>query len=148
MMKIIAVNKKALHNYFISDNFEAGIVLEGSEVKSVREGGISINEAFIQIKDGEAFLKNAYIKQYDKTSSFAPNEKRTRKLLLNKSEILKLFKKSEVAGCTLVPLKIYIKNGLVKLEGGVGKGKKLYDKREDLKNKSAEMEIRRISKKF
>ncbi len=148
MMKTIAVNKKALHNYFISDNFEAGIVLEGSEVKSVREGGISINEAFIQIKDGEAFLKNAYIKQYDKTSSFAPNEKRTRKLLLNKSEILKLFKKSEVAGCTLVPLKIYIKNGLVKLEGGVGKGKKLYDKREDLKNKSAEMEIRRISKKF
>ena len=147
-MKTIAVNKKALHNYFISDNFEAGIVLEGSEVKSVREGGISINEAFIQIKDGEAFLKNAYIKQYDKTSSFAPNEKRTRKLLLNKSEILKLFKKSEVAGCTLVPLKIYIKNGLVKLEGGVGKGKKLYDKREDLKNKSAEMEIRRISKKF
>ena len=147
-MKTIAVNKKALHNYFISDNFEAGIVLEGSEVKSVREGGISINEAFIQIKDGEAFLKNAYIKQYDKTSSFAPNEKRTRKLLLNKSEILKLFKKSEVVGCTLVPLKIYIKNGLVKLEGGVGKGKKLYDKREDLKNKSAEMEIRRISKKF
>ena len=147
-MKTIAVNKKALHNYFISDNFEAGIVLEGSEVKSVREGGISINEAFIQIKNGEAFLKNAYIKQYDKTSSFAPNERRTRKLLLNKSEILKLFKKSEVSGCTLVPLKVYIKNGLVKVEGGVGKGKKLYDKREDLKKKSADMEIRRISKKL
>ncbi len=147
-MKTIAVNKKALHNYFISDNFEAGIVLEGSEVKSVREGGISINEAFIQIKNGEAFLKNAYIKQYDKTSSFAPNERRTRKLLLNKSEILKLFKKSEVSGCTLVPLKVYIKDGLVKVEGGVGKGKKLYDKREDLKKKSADMEIRRISKKL
>ena len=147
-MKTIAVNKKALHNYFISDNFEAGIVLEGSEVKSVREGGISINEAFIQIKNGEAFLKNAYIKQYDKTSSFAPNERRTRKLLLNKSEILKLFKKSEVSGSTLVPLKVYIKDGLVKVEGGVGKGKKLYDKREDLKKKSADMEIRRISKKL
>ncbi len=147
-MKTIAVNKKALHNYFISDNFEAGIVLEGSEVKSVREGGISINEAFIQIKNGEAFLKNAYIKQYDKTSSFAPNERRTRKLLLNKSEILKLFKKSEVSGCTLVPLRVYIKDGLVKVEGGVGKGKKLYDKREDLKKKSADMEIRRISKKL
>lgn len=147
-MKTIAVNKKALHNYFISDNFEAGIVLEGSEVKSVREGGISINEAFIQIKNGEAFLNNAYIKQYDKTSSFAPNERRTRKLLLNKSEILKLFKKSEVSGCTLVPLKVYIKDGLVKVEGGVGKGKKLYDKREDLKKKSADMEIRRISKKL
>ena len=147
-MKTIAVNKKALHNYFISDNFEAGIVLEGSEVKSVREGGISINEAFIQIKNGEAFFKNAYIKQYDKTSSFAPNERRTRKLLLNKSEILKLFKKSEVSGCTLVPLKVYIKDGLVKVEGGVGKGKKLYDKREDLKKKSADMEIRRISKKL
>ena len=147
-MKTIAVNKKALHNYFISDNFEAGIVLEGSEVKSVREGGISINEAFIQIKNGEAFLKNAYIKQYDNTSSFAPNERRTRKLLLNKSEILKLFKKSEVSGCTLVPLKVYIKDGLVKVEGGVGQGKKLYDKREDLKKKSADMEIRRISKKL
>ncbi len=147
-MKIVAVNKKALHNYFISDNFEAGIVLEGSEVKSVRAGGISINEAFIIIKDGEAFLKNAYIKQYDKTSSFAPNERRNRKLLLNKAEILKLLKKSQVSGNTLVPLKVYFKNGFVKIEGGVGKGKKLYDKREDLKKKSAEMEIKRFSKKI
>lgn len=147
-MKLITTNKKAFHNYFISDNFEAGIALEGSEVKSVREGGISINEAFIQIVNGEAFLKNAYIKQYEKTSSFAPNEKRTRKLLLHKEEIKKLLKKIETAGCTLVPIKVYLKDGLVKLEGGVGKGKKLYDKREDLKKKSAEMEIKRYQKKL
>lgn len=147
-MKLITTNKKAFHNYFISDSFEAGIALEGSEVKSVREGGISINEAFIQIVNGEAFLKNAYIKQYEKTSSFAPNEKRTRKLLLHKEEIKKLLKKTETAGCTLVPIKVYLKDGLVKLEGGVGKGKKLYDKREDLKKKSAEMEIKRYQKKL
>ncbi len=147
-MKLITTNKKAFHNYFISDSFEAGIALEGSEVKSVREGGISINEAFIQIVNGEAFLKNAYIKQYEKTSSFAPNEKRTRKLLLHKEEIKKLLKKTENLGCTLVPIKVYLKDGLVKLEGGVGKGKKLYDKREDLKKKSAEMEIKRYQKKL
>ena len=147
-MKLITTNKKAFHNYFISDSFEAGIALEGSEVKSVREGGIRINEAFIQIVNGEAFLKNAYIKQYEKTSSFAPNEKRTRKLLLHKEEIKKLLKKTENLGCTLVPIKVYLKDGLVKLEGGVGKGKKLYDKREDLKKKSAEMEIKRYQKKL
>ena len=147
-MKLITTNKKAFHNYFISDSFEAGIALEGSEVKSVREGGISINEAFIQMVNGEAFLKNAYIKQYEKTSSFAPNEKRTRKLLLHKEEIKKLLKKTENLGCTLVPIKVYLKDGLVKLEGGVGKGKKLYDKREDLKKKSAEMEIKRYQKKL
>ena len=147
-MKLITTNKKAFHNYFISDSFEAGIALEGSEVKSVREGGISINEAFIQIVNGEAFLKNAYIKQYEKTSSFAPNEKRTRKPLLHKEEIKKLLKKTENLGCTLVPIKVYLKDGLVKLEGGVGKGKKLYDKREDLKKKSAEMEIKRYQKKL
>lgn len=147
-MKLITTNKKAFHNYFISDSFEAGIALEGSEVKSVRECGISINEAFIQIVNGEAFLKNAYIKQYEKTSSFAPNEKRTRKLLLHKEEIKKLLKKTENLGCTLVPIKVYLKDGLVKLEGGVGKGKKLYDKREDLKKKSAEMEIKRYQKKL
>ena len=147
-MKLITTNKKAFHNYFISDSFEAGIALEGSEVKSVREGGISINEAFIQIVNGEAFLKNAYIKQYEKTSSFAPNEKRTRKLLLHKEEIKKLLKKTENLGCTLVPIKVYLKDGLVKLEGGVGKGKKLYDKREDLKKKSAEKEIKKYQKKL
>ncbi len=147
-MKVITTNKKAYHNYFISDNFEAGVMLEGSEVKSVRDGGISINEAFIIIKDGEVFLKNAYIKQYDKTSSFAPNEKRTRKLLLNKAEILKLKKKCDVSGNTLIPLKVYINNGIVKIECGLAKGKKLYDKRESLKQKSAEMEIKRYSKKI
>ena len=145
---MIAVNKKAYHNYFISDNFEAGIVLEGSEVKSVRAGSISINEAFIQINNGEIFLKNAYIKQYDKTSSYAPNEKRTRKLLLNKSEIFKLAKKLNEQGTTIVPLKVYLKGNFVKVEGGIGKGKKLYDKREDLKKKAIQKEISHLAKKF
>ena len=119
-MKVIAVNKKATHNYFISDNFQAGIVLNGSEVKSVRSGGISINEAFIVIRNGEVFLKNAYIKLYDKTSAFATDEKRNRKLLLNKSEILKLQKKVEAEGFTLIPLKVYFLGSLVKIEGGLG----------------------------
>lgn len=147
-MKVIAVNKKATHNYFISDNFQAGIVLNGSEVKSVRSGGISINEAFIVIRNGEVFLKNAYIKQYDKTSAFATDEKRNRKLLLNKSEILKLQKKVEAEGFTLIPLKVYFLGSLVKIEGGLGKGKKLYDKREDLKKRSIQKELNNLAKKI
>ena len=147
-MKTIAVNKKAYHNYFISDTFEAGIVLEGSEVKSVRAGGISINEAFIIIRDGEVFLKNAYIKEYDKASAYQPDEKRTRKLLLKKVEISKLLKKTEREGFTIVPLKVYFSGNLVKIEGGVGKGKKLYDKKEDLKERAVKKEIQKLAKKF
>lgn len=134
-IKVICNNKKAYHNYFISDTYETGIVLLGSEVKSIRAGGMSINDSFISIKNGEVWLKNAFIKPYEKTSSFIPDQSRNRKLLLNRYEIEKLSKQVIVKSFALVPLKVYLKDGLVKVEIGIGKGKKLYDKRDVLKQK-------------
>ena len=145
-MKIISNNKKAFHDFFVSDLVEAGISLQGSEVKSLRQGGCSLNDSFVQIIDGEVYLKNAYIKPYDKTSSFAPDTKRTRKLLLHKDQILSLSKKSSEKGYTIIPTKIYFSKGKVKLEIGLGKGKKLYDKRQSLKESDIKKEISRISK--
>ena len=145
-MKVIANNKKAFHNYFISDLYEAGIALEGSEVKSVRAGGVSLNESFVNIKDGEIFLKNGYIKPYENAKSFAPDSRRTRKLLLHKQEIQKLEKKTKEKGYALIPTKIYFKNGRVKVEIGVAKGKKLYDKRQTLKEKVIKKDIQRATK--
>lgn len=147
-MKVIANNKKAYFDFFISDTIEAGIVLEGSEVKSIRAGGISLNESYVKVIGNEVFLINAYIKPFEKASSFAPDSKRTRKLLLNRNEILKLTQKVLEKGLTIVPLRVYLKGSLVKVEIGVGKGKKLYDKRETLKEKTAKREIETISKNF
>ncbi len=142
-MDLIQTNKKAYFEYFVEDTFEAGIVLVGSEVKSVKSGHMSIVESYITLKDGELFLKNAYIKNYENSnSSLAPDEKRIRKLLLTKNEIEKIRKKTEVKGYTIVPLKVYIKNNLVKLEIGVCKGKKLYDKRETIKNRELSRKIK------
>ena len=135
-MRIICNNKKAFHNYFIQSTYEAGIVLLGSEVKSVRAGGVSINDAYVSVKNDEVFLKNAYIKPYEKTTSYAPKELRNRKLLLHKQEIQKLSRQITEKGFTLVPTKVYLSDGLVKVEVGVAKGKKLYDKREVLKQKT------------
>ncbi len=143
-MKIISNNKKAFFDYFVSDLVEAGIVLEGCEVKSVRAGGVSLVESFVVIKNGEMFLKNAYIKPYEKTSSFKPDERRTRKLLLNRSEILKFERMVKEKGFTLVATKVYFnKAGKVKVEVGLAKGKKLYDKRETLKEKAIKRDIER-----
>ena len=147
-MKIIANNKKAYFDYFISDNLAAGISLKGSEVKSIREGGISLNDSYVKIIGNEVFLINCYIKPFEKTSSFAPDVKRTRKLLIKHSEILKLKQKVLEKGLTIVPLRVYFKGNLVKVEIWVGKGKKLFDKRETLKEKSAKREIDAISKNF
>lgn len=142
-MDLIQTNKKAYFEYFVEDTFEAGIVLVGSEVKSVKSEHMSIVESYITLKDGELFLKNAYIKNYENSnSSLAPDEKRIRKLLLTKCEIEKIRKKTEVKGYTIVPLKVYIKNNLVKLEIGVCKGKKLYDKRETIKNRELSRKIK------
>jgi SsrA-binding protein len=141
-MKIIAVNKKARFNYNISETYEAGIVLVGSEVKSIRNGGVSINESFIFIKNDEMFLKNAYIKPYE-SSSFNPESRRTRKLLFKKSEILKIKRKIDAEGFALVPIKIYLKGNYVKIEIGIGKGKKLYDKRESIKQKTIKRNLER-----
>lgn len=147
-IKIICNNKKAFHNYFIEHTYEAGIVLEGSEVKSIRAGGVNINDAFVIIKNGEVFIKNAYIKPYEKTSSFAPNQLRNRKLLLNRQEINKLDRQLVVKGYSLIPTKVYLKDGLVKVEIGVAKGKKLYDKRDVLKQKTETRNLQREIKNW
>lgn len=143
-MKVIANNKKAFYNYFVSDLVEAGIVLEGCEVKSVRAGNVSLADSFVVIKNGEMFLKNAYIKLYEKTTSFKPDERKTRKLLLNKSEILKFERMVKEKGYSIVATKLYFNNaGKVKVEIGLAKGKKLYDKRETLKEKSIKRDVER-----
>ena len=145
-MKVISNNKRAYYDYFVSDLVEAGIVLEGSEVKSVRAGEASLSESFVIVKNGEIFLKNAYIKPYEQTTSFKPDERRTRKLLLNKSEIEKFARAVKEKGFTLVATKIYFnKSGKVKVEIGLAKGKKLYDKRQTLKEKSVKRDIERYS---
>ena len=141
-METIQTNKKAYFEYFVEDTYEAGMCLMGSEVKSVKSGHISIVESYITLKNNELFLKNAYIKSYDKTNaSLSPDEKRIRKLLLNKTEIEKIRKKTEIKGYTIVPLKVYLKNNLVKLEIGICKGKKLYDKRETIKDRELSRRI-------
>lgn len=142
-MKLITNNKKAFHDYFISDLYEAGIVLEGSEVKSIRGGGASLNDSFVNIKDGEIFLRNAYIKPYENTGAFIPDSRKTRKLLMHQAEIDKLERKIKEKGFSLIPTKMYFKDGCVKVEVGVAKGKKLYDKRETLKEKSIKKDIDR-----
>ena len=147
-MKVIANNKKAFFDYFVSDLVETGIVLEGCEVKSVRDGGASLTDSFVFIKNGEMFLKNAYIKPYEKTSSFKPDERKTRKLLLNRSEIQKFERMTKEKGFTIIATKIYLNDaGRVKVEIGLARGKKLYDKRASLKEKSVKREIERDTQK-
>lgn len=141
-MKIIASNKRASFDYFLLQKFEAGVLLAGSEVKSIRAGGISINESFVNIENDEIFLKNAYIKPYDKAKSYIPETKRTRKLLLNRREIDRIAKERQT-GLTIVPTKVYLKNGFVKVEIALAKGKKNYDKRQSLAEKTAKREIAR-----
>ena len=133
--KLIAQNKKAYHDYFIEETFEAGIVLVGTEVKSIRQGSGSVKESFIRIKDGEAFIYNMHINPYDKGNIFNKDPLRTRKLLLHKKEISKLVGEISTKGMTIVPLKVYIKGSLVKVEIGLARGKKLHDKRQDIAKK-------------
>lgn len=141
-MKVLFNNKKAYFEYFIEDTFEAGIVLVGAEVKSVKNGNISLTDSYVSIKNNEVFLKNAYIKPYEKTNNFSVDDKRIRKLLLNKTEIEKIRKKTEVKGYSIVPTKVYLKDNLVKVEIAVAKGKKLYDKRETIKQRDISRQIK------
>ncbi len=134
-MKIIEKNKKAFFNYEIEEKIEAGIVLEGSEVKSVRAGNTNIKDAFCFIQGGEMILKNFYIAPFDKGSVFNPEPRRDRKLLLHKKEISRLIGKIRTKGYTLIPLAVYFLKNVVKIELGLGKGKKLYDKRDSIKEK-------------
>lgn len=141
--KLIANNKKAYHDYFILEKYEAGIVLHGTEVKSLRMGQCSIKEAYIRIENGEMFLCGMHISPYEKGNIFNKDPLRVRKLLLHKSEINKLFGKMKEKGNTLVPLKVYFGGSLVKVEIGLAKGKKLYDKRDDIAKKDQKREAQR-----
>ena len=133
--KLIANNKKAFHDYFIEDKYEAGIALAGTEVKSLRLGKCSVKESFIRIEDGEVFIYNMHISPYEKGNIFNKDPLRVRKLLLHKTEINKLAAKIAEKGYTLVPLQVYFKGSLVKVEIGLARGKKLYDKRQDIAKK-------------
>lgn len=142
-IKIIANNKKAYHEYFVDEVLEAGLELQGTEVKSVRMGQVSIKEAYCRIRNGELFVDNMNISPYEQGNRENHDPLRQRKLLLHRLEIDKLMKKVAEKGLTLVPTKIYFKGRLAKLEIGVCRGKKLYDKRESLKSKQADREANR-----
>ena len=142
-IKIVAQNKKAYHDYFIDETYEAGIVLVGSEVKSVRGGKISFADSFVSIKDGQAILENFYIAPYEKGSYFNLESRRDRALLLNKREIDRLRAMVERKGYTIVATKMYFKHSLVKLELGLARGKHNYDKRQALKEKQLDREAER-----
>lgn len=141
--RLIANNKKAYHDYFIEETYEAGISLAGTEVKSLRMGKCSIKESFIGIDHEEVYIYQMHISPYEKGNIFNKDPLRTRKLLLHKYEINKLIGKQKVKGYTLVPLKVYFKDSLVKIEVGLARGKKLYDKRNDIAKKDIKREAER-----
>ena len=145
-IKLIANNKKAYHDYFILDTYEAGIALHGTEVKSLRMGKCSIKESFIRIENGEVFVYGMHISPYEQGNIFNKDPLRVKKLLLHKSEINKMLGKVKENGISIVPLKVYLKGSIVKVEIGVVKGKKLYDKREDIAKKDAKRNIEREMK--
>ncbi len=142
-IKLIANNKKAFHDYFIEEKYEAGISLAGTEVKSLRQGKCSIKEAWVSIDKGEAFICGMNISPYEKGNIFNKDPLRVRKLLLHKQEIRKLDQASQVQGYTLVPLEVYFKHGKVKVQIGLAKGKKLYDKRESTAKRDQQREAMR-----
>jgi len=145
-IKIIATNKKAYHDYFIEETFEAGIALTGTEVKSIREGKINLKESFCRIKNGEVYINNMNIAVYEFGNRENHDPTRMRKLLLHHVEIDKLIRLTEQKGLSMVPTKIYFKRNYVKLEIGVGRGKKLHDKRQTLKQKEADREMAKAIK--
>ena len=136
-------NRKALYDYIISDTYEAGIVLTGTEIKSIREGKANLKDSYAIIKKGECFILGMHISHYDAGNRFNHDELRTRKLLLHKKEILKIRDKIDMDGFTLVPIKLYFSKNKAKILLGVGKGKKIYDKRESLKKKDMNKEIKK-----
>ena len=142
-IKLVANNKKAYHDYFIEEKYEAGIELFGTEVKSIRQGKCSIKEAYVSIDRGEAFVEGMNISPYEKGNIFNREPLRKRRLLLHKREIMKLAGQVQTKGYTLMPLQVYFKNGRVKVEIGLARGKKLYDKRDDLKKKAVKRETER-----
>ena len=145
--KLIAKNPTAFHNYTIDDKLEAGIVLSGTEIKSIRNGKANLKDSYAIIKNGEVYIVGMHISPYEQGNIFNKNPLRNRKLLLNKREINKLIGLTKQKGYSIIPLNMYFKGNLVKIELGIGKGKKLYDKREDIAKKDAERRIRQEYKK-
>lgn len=144
--QVVCVNRQARHNYFIDEIYEAGLVLRGSEVKSLRDGKANLVDSYARIQKGEAFLVNTHISPYSGANQFNHEPTRTRKLLLHGREIERLSGKTKERGLTLIPLKIYFKDGRAKVELGLARGKKLYDKRETLRRKVAQREVERSLK--
>ncbi|MBF8254025.1 MAG: SsrA-binding protein [Deltaproteobacteria bacterium] len=144
--KDICVNRKARHDYFIDETYEAGLVLQGSEVKSLRDGKANLMDSYARIDKGELFLVNAHISPYFAASQFNHDPTRKRKLLLHKQEVRRLTGKVKERGLTLIPLRLYFKNGRAKVELGLARGKKMYDKRETLRKRAAQREVERSLK--
>ncbi len=145
-IKIVTDNRKASFDYFLLDRYEAGIVLTGTEIKSIRKGSCNIKDSYIVIRNAEAFIINMHISKYDEGNIFNHDPLRTRKLLLHKKEITKLIGTVKNEGLTLIPTKVYLFRGRAKVEFAVAKGKKNYDKREDAKKESIKKEMRKFSK--
>ncbi|MFC2264161.1 MAG: SsrA-binding protein SmpB, partial [Prevotella conceptionensis] len=145
-MKIVAENRKARHDYFIHETFETGLVLQGTEVKSLRAGRVNLKDSFASIKNGEIFVENMHISPYEQGNIFNRDPLRPKRLLLHKNEILKLFGQTREKGYTLVPLKVYFKRGRAKVELALASGKHTYDKRRDLADKAAKREMERALK--
>lgn len=144
--KVLAQNRKARHDYTIIDTIEAGIVLKGTEIKSIRAGRINLKDGYATIRNGEIYLQNVHISPYEQGNNFNHDPVRTRKLLMHKRQIARLIGETKTSGVTLIPLKVYIKDGYAKVLIGLAKGKKKYDKREDLKRKDQQREIQRAMK--
>ncbi len=145
-IKIIAQNKKAFHDYFVDERYEAGVELFGTEVKSIRAGKVNVKESYCDIKDGEVYVVGMHISPYEQGNIFNKDPMRPKKLLLHKREILKLFGLVSQKGYTLIPLQVYLKNSRVKIEIGLCRGKKLYDKREDMAKNDAKRDMERAFK--
>ncbi|SCW28084.1 SsrA-binding protein [Ruminococcaceae bacterium YRB3002] len=145
-IKIIAENRKAYHDYFIDEKFECGVVLSGTEVKSMRAGKCNLKDSYCQVKDGEMWLIGVHISPYDNGNRFNLDPMRSRKLLMHKKEIIKLYSKTKLDGLTLVPTKCYFKDGKVKFEIGLARGKKNYDKRDSIADRDAKRDIERAMK--
>ena len=145
--KVISTNRKAFHDYLIFDRFDAGIVLTGTEIKSIRNGAFNLKDSFAKIEDGEIFLYNMHISPYEQGNRFNHEPERVRKLLLKKQEIMKMLGKIKKENYTIVPLELYLSHGFAKIEIGLAKGKKLYDKREAIAKKTMDRDIARQSKR-
>lgn len=145
-VKSVAQNKKAYHDYFINEKFEAGIELFGTEVKSIRAGNVNLKDSFCSVKDGELFAYGVHISPYEKGNIFNRDPMRPKKLLMHRREINRLYAKIKQDGLTVIPLSLYLKDSLVKVELGLARGKKLYDKREDAARRDAGREIERTMK--